>query len=91
MLTEIEKKKIAKALAEKIGKPFECPICHSNNFTIIDGYLIQELQKNMNNIILGSGPILPSISIVCTKCGFMSQHNLGVLELIKPNESLNEI
>lgn len=87
MLNENEKKELAKALVEKIGRPFECPICHSQSFTIVDGYLVQGLQDNMNSIVLGNGPIIPSVAIVCIRCGFMSQHNLGVLGLIKKNET----
>lgn len=87
MLNENEKKELAKALVEKIGRPFECPICHSQSFTIVDGYLVQGLQYNMNSIVLGNGPMIPSVAIVCIRCGFMSQHNLGVLGLMKKNET----
>ncbi len=90
MLNESKKKEIAKTLLERIGKQYECPICHNNHFTIVDGYLVQGLQDNMNSIVLGNGPMIPSIAIVCIKCGFMSQHNLGVLGLMKKNDSTKE-
>ena len=87
MLNENEKKELAKALVERIGKPFECPICHSKSFTLVDGYIVQGLQDNMNSIVLRNSPIIPSVAVVCIQCGFMSQHNLGVLGLLKKRES----
>lgn len=86
MLNENEKKELSKALVEKIGRPFERPICHSQSFIIVDGYLVHGLQDNMNSIVLGKGPMIPSVAIVCIRCGFMSQYNLGVLGLMKKNE-----
>lgn len=90
MLNDKEKQELAKTLIDKIGKPFECPICHNRHFTIVDGYLIQGLQDNMNGIVLGGGPMIPSVAIVCVKCGFMSQHNLGILGLINKSDTKNE-
>lgn len=88
MLNDNDKKEIVKALAEKIGGSYECPICHNKSFTIVDGYIVQGLQDTMNNIVLGSGPMIPSVAIVCVKCGFMSQHNLGILGLMKKADSV---
>lgn len=82
MLDEKEKQEIITALVEKV-KTFECPMCHHHSFTILDGYIVQGIQKNKNKIVLGNGPMLPSMALVCNNCGFMSQHNLGILGLIK--------
>lgn len=82
MLSDDDKAKLAKALSDKI-KSFRCPMCNNHSFTIVDGYLVQNLQSNMNGIVLGNGPMIPSVAIVCTNCGFMSQHNLGVLGMLK--------
>lgn len=84
MLTEKEKNDIAKVLIQKI-KIFECPMCHSHGFTIVDGYVAQTLQSNMKGYKLG-GVLLPSIVIVCNKCGFMSYHNMGVLGLLNQDK-----
>lgn len=85
MLNEDNKKELIKALTEKV-KSFECPMCHNRSFTIVDGYIVQSIQNDMNNIILGNGPIIPSMAIVCNNCGFMSQHNLGILGLLKKGQ-----
>ena len=42
---------------------------------------IKDLKDNLNNYVLG-GPSIPSIAIVCSKCGFISSHALGVLGLL---------
>ena len=82
MLNEDNKKELIKALTEKV-KLLECPMCHNNSFTIVDGYIVQSVQNDKNNIVLGNGPMIPSMAIVCNNCGFMSQHNLGILGLLK--------
>lgn len=82
MLTDDNKNELIKALTEKV-ESLECPICHKNSFTIVDGYLIHGIQDNKRNILLGNGPMIPSMAIVCNNCGFMSQHNLGILGLLK--------
>lgn len=83
MLNNNQKERIVNALSTKI-KYFECPMCHSHSFTIADGYIVQGLQNNIKTIILGN--MIPSIAIVCNNCGFMSQHNLGVLGLLDKND-----
>lgn len=81
MFDESTKIKIINRLSERISS-FECPICHNKTFNIVDGYFIQRLQKQVNEYVIGAGPFMPSIAIVCTNCGFMSQHNIGVLGLL---------
>ena len=90
MLNDNQKKEIIQALNSKIGRQIECPICHNHTFIFVDGYLVQNLQDDMTNIVIGSGSRLPSVAMVCNKCGFMSQHNLGILDLIKKEMALNE-
>lgn len=85
MLSDNEKTELIKVLTNKI-RTFECPMCHGHSFTIVDGYLVHGLQKSMTNIVLGNGPMIPSVAIVCTQCGFMAQHNLGVLGLLNKDE-----
>ena len=80
MLTDKEKSEITNTLIQKI-KFFECPMCHSHNFTIVDGYISQYLQAKINSIKL-EGSILPSIAIVCTNCGFTAYHNIGILGVL---------
>lgn len=81
LLNETDKKKIVEALNSK-GVKTTCPMCGNKHFVIADGYFTQSLQKNFNNGISLGGPAIPSISVICGNCGFMSQHALGALGLL---------
>lgn len=85
MLTTEEKQLIINKLLERISR-YQCPICHNDSFTIVDGYLANTLQNDFSSIQLG-GSFLPSVALVCNKCGFTSMHNAKVLgiEEVKGN------
>lgn len=77
MLTKENKQIIAKKLIEKIGI-FKCPICNNATFTIANGFICNNLQENLRSFQIG-GEYLPSIALVCNKCGFTSFHNINIL------------
>lgn len=85
-----EKDKIIQKLIEK-GTNLPCPRCNSKNFSLVDGYFNQSLQKELKGTVLG-GPSIPSIVTICNQCGFISQHALGALGLLpqKKEGSSNE-
>ncbi|TNE34369.1 hypothetical protein EP342_02920 [bacterium] len=85
MLNNEQKKKIAEELDKRI-KGLTCPMCHNKHFIIADGYFNNNMQDDFKNINLG-GPSIPTISIICSNCGFVSQHALGVLNLLPINEN----
>ncbi len=85
--TQEQKDKIIKALMER-GARAPCPRCGNQSFTLLDGLFNQPLQTELGNIVLG-GPSIPSVVVVCTRCGFISQHALGVLGML-PKEEKNE-
>lgn len=81
-----EKEKIINALEDRFAK-LPCPRCGNQQFSLADGYFSQPLQENLGGIVLG-GPAIPSVVVVCNKCGFISQHALGALGLLPiQNES----
>lgn len=82
-----EKRKIIAALEER-GATLPCPRCGNNAFTLLDGYLNQTIQKELKGIVIG-GPSVPTIVITCKRCGFLSQHALGILGLL-PEELQRE-
>lgn len=93
MMSEDEKKQIAKALTEKIGA-IVCPICHHSQYTLLDGYFVSSLQNGYKGIEIG-GRVLPSVMIVCNHCGHLDGFSLGVLGLMEndnvgTNESTNK-
>mgnify|MGYP003469838618 CR=1 FL=1 len=80
MISNEDKQKIISKLNSKIDN-IKCPMCGNNHFIIADGYFNPTMQDDLNNLVLG-GPSIPSIAIVCNKCGFISSHALGVLGLL---------
>ncbi|MBE6263193.1 MAG: hypothetical protein E7104_04385 [Prevotella sp.] len=88
MISNEEKQRIISELNNRINSgDIKCPMCGNKHFIIADGYFNSIMQDSLNGIVLG-GPSIPSIAIVCSKCGFISSHALGVLGLLpKPNEN----
>ena len=80
-MNEDQKKKVIQALQEK-GSVLPCPRCGNQNFTLIDGYFNQPLQKQLSNNLVIGGPSIPSVGVVCNKCGFIAHHAVGVLGLM---------
>lgn len=89
MISQIDKEKIIQELNHKLGSSgAKCPMCGNTHFIIADGYFNNFIQDDLNDIKLG-GPSIPSISIICSNCGFISQHALGFLGLL-PRHNNNE-
>ena len=84
MLSQEKKQEIIQKLNERI-QVLTCPMCHQHNFVIANGYFSHFLQDNMKDVSIG-GSSIPTIAIVCTHCGFVSQHALGVLGMLPKNE-----
>lgn len=86
MISNEEKLRIVLELNNRINSgDIKCPMCGNKHFIIADGYFNTPLQDNFNGIKIG-GPSIPSIPIICNKCGFISSHALGILGLL-PNQS----
>jgi ribosomal protein S27AE len=68
---------------EKRGATAPCPRCGNSNFILMDGFLNNPLQTELTGSLILGGPTVPSIVTVCSKCGFMSQHALGALQLLQ--------
>jgi hypothetical protein len=84
MLSQEKKQEIIQKLNERI-QVLTCPMCHQHSFVIADGYFSHFLQDDMKDVSIG-GSSIPTIAIVCTHCGFVSQHALGVLGMLPKNE-----
>lgn len=82
MISQEEKQKIVQELNKKFSSSgVRCPMCGNTHFVIADGYFNTFLQDNLNGFSMG-GESIPSIAIICDKCGFMSMHALGALGLL---------
>jgi hypothetical protein len=85
MLNNDQKKKIADELNRRQIK-MTCPMCQNKNFIMADGYFNNNMQTEFSSFSIG-GPAIPTIAIVCSNCGFVSQHALGVLGLLPKEEN----
>lgn len=79
-----EKDKIISALEERFAK-HPCPRCGNQQFSLAEGYFNQPLQEKLGGLVLG-GPSIPSVVVICARCGFISQHALGALGLLPTQE-----
>ena len=75
-----EQEKIITTLNERI-KELTCPMCQNKKFVLANGYYYNILQSDLEQVSL-DGQMTPVIGIICTKCGFLSQHALGALGLL---------
>lgn len=87
-LSQDQKNRIIAAL-EKAEAKLPCSRCGNQSFTLLDGYFNQPVQTELGGLVLG-GPSVPSVVVVCSRCGHLSQHALGALGLLpqekKPSE-----
>ena len=73
-----DKDKALDRLKRILGNVAECPMCHHKQFQLVEGYISTPIQPDLNGIQIG-GPAIPSVAIICTRCGFISQHAVGII------------
>jgi ribosomal protein S27AE len=83
-MTSEQANEVIQALKSK-GVTRPCPRCGNSHFTLLEGFFNQPLSGDLTSPSgtrgYPSGPTVPSIVTACARCGFLSQHALGVLEL----------
>lgn len=84
-LSQEQQKKIIEALDER-GAILPCPRCGNKSFELLNGYFNHTLQAELKGIVIG-GPSVPTIIVVCKKCGYLSQHAIGTLGLLPKEEA----
>ena len=72
------------AALDKAGAKLPCPRCGNPDFSLVDGYFNQPIQSQLAEVVMG-GQSVPSVVVVCNRCGFISQHALGALKLLGQN------
>jgi len=87
-LSQQERDRIGARLLEH-GARLPCPRCGGTHFVIAEGYFSHPLQFKVGQLVLG-GQTIPCAIVVCTKCGFISQHALGILDLMPGEEPARE-
>jgi hypothetical protein len=86
--TDVEQQRVAAAL-DRVGAKLPCPRCANTSFSLIPGYASFQLLPDLNHLgdVVIGGASLPVVIVVCTRCGFLSQHALGSLGLLPPPPS----
>lgn len=87
-MTQEEKDNIIQKLFEK-GAQQSCSRCGQKSFSLLDGYFSHPIQANIGDFLLG-GVTVPTVVIICTNCGSLSQHALGSLGLLPPPQPEKE-
>lgn len=83
-MTSDQANEIIQALKQR-GATRPCPRCGNAHFTLLEGFFNQPLSGDPAMPSgLSSGPTVPSVVTACGRCGFLSQHALGVLGLADP-------
>jgi len=85
MLTSDQKIRIKEEIDKRI-RTLTCPMCQNKSFVMADGYLYATMQSDLNSLSIG-GPGIPAAGIICNNCGFISQHALGILGLLPPEQN----
>lgn len=80
-MTNSEKDKIIRRFWEIIPEPI-CPMCKGREFSVLDSYLVNPVIDDYRKPQALMRRSVPTVSIVCTKCGFISQHSMGVMGLL---------
>ncbi|RLG70953.1 MAG: hypothetical protein DRO11_05335 [Methanobacteriota archaeon] len=79
-LSEDERQKIRDAL-KKRGAGLPCPRCGNKSFSLLDGYLMHTIQTSLEDVPAGE-QVVPTVAVVCDRCGYLSHHALGILGLL---------
>ena len=86
-MNDKDKKQIWDKILKIIPNP-ECPMCHNRKFAIMDSYFLNPVIEDYHHASVFMRKSVPAASIICTNCGFISQHALGILGLLDKNENL---
>lgn len=71
---------ILSKLLEKVNPQYTCPMCGNNHAALLEGLLNNFVTdfKTKNSVQIG-GNSVPVVMLACSKCGFISQHSVGIL------------
>lgn len=89
MLSVEEQEKIKNEILKKIPS-LSCPMCKTNKFSLSGGYFLNTLQDTFNGGLSIGGPAIPTASLICNNCGFVSQHAVGILGLLPKKDIEDE-
>ena len=75
---------------KKLDIPKACPMCGKSKWALANGYVKSLVQPHLANNRFGNvrldDQFLPMIALVCTYCGFTSQHAAGILGMLQRHD-----
>jgi predicted Zn-ribbon and HTH transcriptional regulator len=72
--------RVSAALRERV-ETLRCPMCTREQMVMAPWFFKHQVALHLEKAVVG-GPTVPVAPLVCTHCGFMSQHSLGILGLL---------
>ena len=81
--------KNANALKKAIGDKLTCPMCGHKDFVVLGGYVREDIQTKMDSWVMGSQTALNMAVVVCQHCGFVSFHEVTVLQKMLDSEDID--
>lgn len=78
--TQEQRDEIVRILRER-GANQPCEVCTRNNFTIMDTAVHMSV-RDLTGAIQIPGTTLPTVAVLCTNCGNIRFHALGILGLL---------
>lgn len=86
---QVDRNKIADWLNTRWKGEKLCPICRSNNWSILDN--VWESRKFQSGTLVVGGPVLPLVAIMCNVCGYTHFFNaIAVGAVQRPKEKGEE-
>ncbi len=79
----IERKERIAAALERAGATKACPRCDKRAFAVVDGFASWNVQADIRSAGAFGGPSVPVVLVICTNCGFVAPHAMGILS---PND-----
>jgi hypothetical protein len=83
-ISQEEKDKIIQALDAR-GASLPCPRCRNTKFVLAPGYFSNFVQEKQDAVTFG-GANLPTVMVLCEKCGWVAHHALGALGLLQQSK-----
>lgn len=71
--------KLTTALSKRVEGRYTCPVCrHEQLMVASNGLFINVLHKNDLNTLRFGPCTIPTLPIICTHCGYITQHAVAV-------------
>ena len=80
----MEVSKVVAALNTK-GIRSICPFCGTNDWNVSEHLCAAVRIDEKGNTLLGTGPLIPMIQLVCKHCGYVAHFNPILLGLMQSN------